>query len=407
MAPQTLLTLDQITNESLRVLENQCVFLKMVTRSYDSAFAIPGAKIGETLRIRLPERYLVNDGPRFVAQPINQKRTTLVVATQKNVGFQFTTAEQTMKLEEFSDLILKPAVSQIASTVDYTVASLYSGIYNSIGTPGTTPSTSEVLTNALALLQVGGAPIAGERPSMAMNPDANAALVNGMKGLFNPVSKITQQFNAGMIAEGILGYDMLKVSQSIHLHRTGTRSTSDSITVNGTLSTQGATTINLQGGTGSATINEGDVFTIGGVFAVNPQTRQSTGKLQQFVCTATNEASGGNWTSVSFQPPIYTSEQVLATVNSFPQDNAPVTFWGAGDEYYPQNLIFFRDALAVVTTDLVKPNGNVQFSRATHNNVSMRIVQGYDMINDFNGTRLDILFGGKVIRPELAVRVWG
>jgi hypothetical protein len=210
-----------------------------------------------------------------------------------------------------------------------------------------------------------------------------------------------------MMGTGVLGFDEVNMSQSIKQHTTGTRSTSDTILVNGAVTTQGATTINLDGGTGSATIKAGDVFTIAGVYAVNPQTRESTGSLQQFVCTSTATASSGAWTSVSISPAIYTSSQALATVDSFPADNAAVTFLGAASTQYAQNLVYHKDAITLATADLLMPQGVDMASRQVHNGISMRIVRQYDINNDRMPCRIDVLYGYSAIRPQMACRMWG
>jgi hypothetical protein len=228
-----------------------------------------------------------------------------------------------------------------------------------------------------------------------------------MKGLFNPTDTVSRQFKNGMMGTGVLGFDEVNMSQSIKVHTTGTRSTTDTILVNGAVSTQGQATISIDGGTGSATVVAGDVFTIAGVFAVNPQTRESTGSLQQFVCTATTTASSGAWTSIPISPAIYTSTSALATVDSFPADNAAVTFVGTASTGYPQNLIYHKDAITFATADLVLPTGVDMAARAVHNGISLRIIRDYDINNDRMPCRIDVLYGFSTIRPQMACRLWG
>jgi hypothetical protein len=224
-----------------------------------------------------------------------------------------------------------------------------------------------------------------------------------MKGLFNPVSTISKQFKSGLMGEGILGYEELNMSQSIKQHTTGTRTGAHTVTT--TVATQGASTIAITG-TGSQIIKKGDVFTIAGVYAVNPQTRESTGSLQQFVATADATATGGAYT-VSVSPAIFTATQALATVDSFPQASAVVTFLGSASTQYPQNLIYHKDAITFATADLVMPQGVDMASRQVHNGISMRIVRQYDINNDRMPCRIDVLYGFGVIRPQMAVRMWG
>ena len=401
----SLLTIDMITRKSLEILENNLVLTRNVNRAYDDSFAVEGAKIGSTLRIRLPDRALVTDGAALQVQDDNEQYTTLAVSNQKHIGVNFTSAELTMQLDDFAERVLKPRVSQLASTIDADVANAYKGIYASVGTPGTTPATSLVLLQAQQKLNEYATPM-NERFA-TVNPAANAGLVEGMKGFFNPTNTISRQFATGMMGTGVLGYDEVNMSQSILNHTTGTRSTADTILVNGAVSTQGQATISIDGGTGSATVVVGDVFTNANVYAVNPQTRQSTGSLQQFVVTAANTASGGAWTSIAVQPPMYTATNALATIDAFPADNAAVTFIGAASTGYAQNLVYNKNAITFATADLLLPQGVDMASRQVHNGISLRIVRQYDINNDRLPCRIDVLYGYSTIRPQMAARIWG
>ena len=401
----SLLTIDMITRKSLEILENNLVITRNCNRAYDDSFAVEGAKIGSTLRIRLPDRALVTDGAALQVQDDNEQYTTLTVSSQKHIGINFTSAELTMQLDDFAERVLKPRISQLASSIDNDVANAYKSIYSSVGTPGTTPSTSLVLLQGNQKMNEYASPMSNRYATV--NPAANANLVEGMKGFFNPAGTISRQFKNGMMGEGVLGYDEVNMSQSIVTHTTGSRSTSDAILVNGAISTQGSTTLALDGGTTTATIVQGDVFTIAGVFAVNPQTRQTTGSLQQFVCTATSTASSGAWATVSVSPAMYTAGNALATIDAFPADNAVITFTGAASTAYPQNLLYQKDAITFATADLLLPQGVDMASRQVHNGISMRIVRQYDINNDRMPCRIDVLYGYSVIRPQMAVRMWG
>jgi hypothetical protein len=394
-----------ITRKSLEILENNLVITRNVNRQYDDSFAVQGAKIGSTLRIRLPDRALVTDGAALQVQDDNEQFTTLTVSTQKHIGMNFTTAELTMQLDDFADRVLKPRVSQLAASIDADVANAYKGIFASVGTPGTTPATSLVLLQAQQKLNESAASM---NPRYAtVSPAANAGLVEGMKGLFNPTDTVSKQFKNGMMGTGVLGLDEINMSQSILQHTTGTRDAAAATIVATTVATQGATTINLSQASVTTTLTVGDVFTIAGVNAVNPQTRQSTGSLQQFVVTEANTASGGTWTSVKVLPAMYTSGNALATIDAFPLINAVVTFLGTASTQYPQNLIYHKDAITFATADLLLPQGVDMASRQVHNGISLRIVRQYDINNDRMPCRIDVLYGYSVIRPAMACRLWG
>ncbi len=397
----SLLTIDMITRKALEILENNLVITRNVNRAYDDSFAIEGAKIGSSLRIRLPDRSLVTDGAALQVQDVSQQQVTLTVDSQKHIGVNFTTAELTMSLDDFADRVLKPRISQLASSIDADVANAYKNIFNSVGTPGTTPATSLVLLQAQQKMNEAAA-VASPR-YLTVNPAANAGLVEGMKGLFNPVSTISRQFKSGLMGEGILGFEELAMSQSMKVHTTGDWGTA--IEVDGAPTAQGTSQLAITFTGSSKTWKVGDVFTMQSVFAVNPQTRESTGSLQQFVVT--EDLTGSSSGTLKFAPALYTATHPLATVDAFPANDADITMLGSAASQYPQNMAYHRDAITFATADLIMPQGVDMSSRQVHNGISMRIVRQYDINNDRLPCRIDVLYGYKVIRPEMAVRVWG
>jgi hypothetical protein len=397
----SILTIDMITRKSLEILENNLVITRNVNRQYDDSFAVEGAKIGSTLRIRLPDRALVTDGAALQVQDDNEQFTTLTVASQKHIGVNFTSAELTMQLDDFAERVLKPRISQLASSIDADVANAYKSIGNTVGTPGTTPSTSLVLLQAQQKLNENAAVMSPRYATV--NPAANAGLVEGMKGLFNPTDTISKQFKNGMMGTGVLGFDEINMSQSIKQHTTGSRvATGNSVTT--TVSSEGAASIALTIGSG-LTVKQGDVFTVADCFAVNPQTRESTGSLFQFVALADATASG---TAITVTvAPIYTAANALATVDSFPVAGKAVVFVGAASTQYAQNLVYHKDAITFATADLLLPQGVDMAARAVHNGISLRIVRQYDINNDRMPCRIDVLYGFSTIRPQMGCRIWG
>ena len=399
----SLLTIDMITRKGLAILENNLVLSRNINRQYDDSFAVEGAKIGSSLRIRLPDRVLVTDGAALQTQDDNEQYTTLTVSTQKHVGINFTSAELSMQLDDFADRVLKPRISQLASSIDADVANVFASVGNSVGTPGTTPATALVMLQAQQKMNEAAAPMSPRY--LTVNPAANAALVNGLSGFFNPSDSISRQFKSGMMGENVLGYEEVNMSQSIKSFTVGSR-TATGGTTSAAVTTEGATTIAITGAGASATIEAGDVFTIANCFAVNPQTRESTGSLFQFVALAdvTLDGSGAGTITVA---PMYSAAHPLATVLSLPATSSAVVFTGAASTTYPQNIAYHKDAFTLATADLILPQGVDMASRANHNGISMRIVRQYDINNDRMPCRVDVLYGYAAIRPQLACRVWG
>jgi hypothetical protein len=401
----SLLTIDMITRKALEILENNLVVTRTVNRQYDSSFAVEGAKIGSTLRIRKPDRALVTDGASLTTQDDDEQYASLTVSSQKHIGVNFTSAEMALSLDDFADRVLKPRISQLASSIDADVANAYKKVYNSVGTPGTTPATSLVLLQAQQKLNENATMM---NPRYAVvNPAANASLVEGMKGFFNPSDTISRQFKNGYLGSGILGYDEISMSQSIKQHTNGSRSASATLLVNGAVSVEGTSTLSVNGDSGTATFKVGDVFTVAGVYAVNPQTRESTGSLQQFTVTEDNTATGDDWNNIAVSPAMYTAGHALATISAFPANDAVVTVVGAASAQYAQNLVYHKDAISFATADLLLPKGVDMASRQVHNGISLRVVRQYDINNDRMPCRIDVLYGYDVIRPEMACRIWG
>jgi len=396
----SILTIDMITRKALEILENNLVLTRNVNRQYDDSFAVEGAKIGSTLRIRLPDRALVTDGAALQVQDDNEQFTTLTVSTQKHIGVNFTSAELTMQLDDFAERVLKPRISQLASSIDADVANAYKSIGNTVGTPGTTPATSLVLLQAQQKLNENAAVM---NPRYAtVNPAANAGLVEGMKVLFNPTDTISRQFKNGMMGMGVLGFDEINMSQSIKQHTTGTRAATGTVTA-AAVTAEGSSTLSLTVGS-AETITVGDVFTIAGVYAVNPQTRESTGSLFQFVALASSTTSTTATVTVA---PMYSAAHALATMLTLPASSAAVVFVGAASTQYPQNLVYHKDAITFATADLLLPQGVDMAARAVHNGISLRVVRQYDINNDRMPCRIDVLYGFSTIRPQMACRIWG
>ena len=399
----SILTIDMITRKALEILENNLVLTRNVNRQYDDSFAVEGAKIGSTLRIRLPDRALVTDGAALQVQDDNEQYTTLTVSSQKHIGVNFTSAELTMQLDDFAERVLKPRISQLASSVDADVANAYKQIGSSVGTPGVAPATALVLLQAQQKLNENAATMSPRYATV--NPAANAALVNGLSGFFNPTDVISRQFKNGMMGEQVLGYEEVNMSQSIKAHTCGTRDATGG-TTSAAVTTEGATTISITGAGNGDTVKAGDVFTVADCYAVNPQTRESTGSLFQFVALSdvTLDGSGAGDVTVA---PMYSASNALATVASLPATGKAVTFVGASGGTYAQNMVYHRDAIAFATADLLLPQGVDMASRAVHNGISLRVVRQYDINNDRMPCRVDVLYGYNTIRPQMACRIWG
>lgn len=399
----SILTPTAVTREALRILHQKLNFVGNVNRTYDDSFAKSGAKIGDSLKIRLPNKYTVRTGKTIQTQDTSEESVTLTVATQKGVDVNFSSAELTMSLDDFSKRILDPAMSVLAANIEYDAMSMYKDVYQEVSDVGAAITTADVLlagkklTDSLALVS--------DR-CLNMNTQDNLDLVEALKGLFNDPAKLSKQYREGMVANNFLGFQDVYQNTMWPTHTTGTDNGTGAYLVNQASVSEGATSITVDTGTG--TWKKGDIFFFAGVYAVHPETKVSTGKLQQFVVT---EDAAANATTIKFSPALYSSG-AKQNVNAMPADNAALykresdettAIGNAAD--YKISMAFHKDAFAFATADLIMPKG-VDFSaRQVLDGISMRIVRQYDINNDNLPCRIDVLYGYKTIRPELACRI--
>lgn len=400
----TILTPQEITREALFLLHNNMALVNHSNRSYDDRFARTGAKIGDTLQIRKPAEFSVGTTADITStiQDYTETKEDLVISQLRNVAINFTSSELTLKIQDFSERILQPAMARLASEIDLVgCQTIISSAYNEVGTPGTTPGTSKVWLDAGAVLDNYAAP-RDKRRAAILNPAANAETVEGLKGLFNSSSEVSKQYKSGMMSDALgLMFDM---DQNISTITTGTRASYQ--TNMGSAPSAGATSITVDTGTG--TIALGEVFTIAGIYECNPETKVNTGRLKQFVATT---AYGSTTTTITVSPAIYTSgarQNVVNTNASSTWDNLALTFRGSASQTYPVNAVLHKDSLVLATADLEDVSQYGAWgARMTQDGISMRIARQYQVVTDQMPCRIDVLFGWKAIRPEHICRVSG
>jgi hypothetical protein len=390
----SLLTIDQITNEAVRLFTQTNAFLRTVSRQYDDQFARTGAKIGSTLRVRLPNDYTVTTGAAITPQGTNEQSTSLTVATQANVPISFGTAEKTMQLDDFSERVLAPAVNRLAAYVASDLMNVVNASSNMVANlSGTTINSPQ----AAQWLQAGAALDQNLCPRMdrkiILDPVTQSRTISSLAGLFNPQVKIADQYETGIISRDTLGFDWM-YDQTTLVHTTGTFSAGG--TVNGASQTGSTLTVNAITGT----FTKGDIITIAGVFAINRLTGLSQGQLRQFVVTS-NVATGA--TSIPIYPAIVAAPAAFNTVTASPANSAVVSLVMPAGSQYRQNLAYFPEAFTLATADLEMPTaGVVQAARANFDGISLRMIEAYDVMSDSLITRMDILYGYAAIKPEWA-----
>lgn len=407
------ITPSQITSETLRILTNESAFLGAINTEYKDEFAQSGAKVGQTINIRNPVQFTTRDGPVVNLQDVNESTVPLTIQPEFGVDFQFSDYDLALKIDKFSDRYLRPAAVALATKLDMRIASLYKGVAGFAGTPGTVPATALAALNAAAVLDNNSAPRDNMR-TLAMNPITNANMVDGTKGLFNDQKVIGEQYRTGLMKTS-LGMDF-QMSQNMPVHTVGplggtplVNGANQGITNQTTTDNPYQASQNLitDGWTAAAALRlrAGDVFTIAGVFAVNPVNKQNTGALRQFVVTAdvSSDASGNAVVPIS---PGLIAGGAYQNVTALPADNAAITVvTGAANTSYAQNMLFHKDAITLATVDMEVPKGMDMAERRVYKGVSMRFVRGFDIVNNRRICRFDILAGYALLRPEWVVRL--
>lgn len=402
----SLITPDVIARESLFHLHNNCVAAKLVDRQYKHEFV----KVGDSVRVRKPVKFYAADGATRVNQDINEESTNITVDERKHVSWEFSMEALTLEVEEYSERYIKPAMIVLANEMDMSI--LRTGaeaFFNRVGEPGTTPSSFSDLGDAAERMDTMSVPDDGQR-NVILNPKARWAISDTIGSTVFNAEMVGDMYRKGRL--GNLANLEIYGSQNVHRHTTGDHNGTP--LVNDASFTNGSNQIAIDGGDASATtgyLRAGDVITIAGVNSVNPVNRQDTGDSAQFVVLEDADTNGSGEVTVTVYPELndgsVTATQAYQTVTDLPADNAAVTVVGSADTAYPQNLAFHRNALSLVTVPLQLPESAGFKARATWDGYSIRVVKDYDIDNDKEVIRLDVLWGVDGIYPELGVRLDG
>lgn len=398
----SLLTIDMITKDALPLFVNSNALLQQVNRQYSAEFKDSGAKIGETVRIRQPSDYTVTDGPNLAIQGNVQVNSSLTVSKQKHVDIAFTSVEQRMQLSEFRELVLRPAINNLAGQVAADLASLADTVPNYIANTSAGSIVSPTKTQFLranALLTANSAPV-GERKSF-LCPETNANLVDSQTSLFNPAGQISDIYKKGVMSGQALGIGDWYEDQNAWTHTSGSFSA-------GLVTGVGANGNSITVGAGiTGTLNEGDIITIPGVYAVNRVNKLVSQRLMQFAVTAYC-ATGA--TSIPIYPALVPPSGGLTvqfqTVSAAPANGAAITMVNPASTSYTSNLIMRPEAFTLGMVDLpLYGAGIIAGSRESYQGTSLRIIDAYLPGSDQKVTRIDVLYGFAAVRPEWAVIV--
>lgn len=389
----SILTPVQVTREAARVLHQKLNFVGNITREYDDSFAKTGAKIGDTLRIRMPNQYVVRNGATLSTQDTTENYVPLQISAQKGVDLNFTSADLTLSLDDFSERILNPAMSVLAANVEADALNMLNDVYNVVNNVGAALTFAKLL-GGRKLLNDNLTPNDGTR-SCLLNTQDNVDLVDALKGLFQDSTAIKQQYKEGAMGR-TAGFDFFENTLMPNT-TTGTAASATTYTVNGANQVGSGVVV----ATGATTFKAGDVITFAGCNRVHPETKSNTGILQQFVVTADHAGGAG---TLAISPAIVTSG-ALQNVSASPTNGGAIVKVGGASVVYKPSAVFHKEAFAFATADLILPGGVDFAARETIDGLSIRTVRAYDINNDKFPCRLDILYGYKTLRAQLAARL--
>lgn len=403
----TLVTPEWVTFEVARYFVNSLRGVAQFNRTYSDEYVQSGAKVGDTVKVRLPQQFEASEGEGLVLQNLYDRTVNVVLNRRRHVGFGWSSAQATTDIDDIRKRYVMPAAETLASTYDrVSMGDVYQSVYNAVGTLGTTPNAALTYSQARVRILDGAGPDMGL--VAVLDPWSDATIAASTATMFHPQRQIAENWTKGQFASDQLGIAKWFSDQNIPRFTSGACAAASTPLVNGANQT-GSSIVTDGWGAASAPV-KGDIVTFAGVYQVNPLSKESTGRLHQFVLTATPTA--GTDITLSISPSIVTSG-ALQNVTAGPADNATVTYWSmaAGGTQAatvsPQNLVFHPDAFASVMADLVMPNGGANGSRVNSKqiNVAMRYVEQFQITTDQNLNRLDILFGSAPIQERLACRV--
>ncbi len=398
-------TIDMVTREALRVAHESCQFIATTDRQYDDSFAKTGAKIGSSLRVRKPNQYVRTSGSRVMdIQDQDEQTSTITVATQDHVDMRFNSAELALSIDELSKRYIEPAVKVLVSNIeaDY-LAYATKKVYNVVGTAGTAITNLSTPGLARARLNQMLAPKDNNR-AIQMDSITMAGLVNGVAAYFNPSNAIASQYKEGLVAR-------TSMADYYENERVWNLTNSADVTVTTAAAaavTDGGTNITLASVASATTA--GMVFTVAGVYACHPETKQSLGYLQPYVVvtggTTTQEVSPATILTGPRQNVCSSASAQLATT-AYNGTSVAVTFSGALSTTYAQPLMYHKEAFQFVTADLPIMDDASKCVRRTQDGLSLRVWQASDIRNDEMLMRIDILYGMSALRPEWGCRMIG
>lgn len=391
-----------------KMLADKIQFVKAIDKEDESTFGknFLSVQPGDTIYVNRPARFNIRTGSALTIQDVVEDKVALAV--NQKIGVDVTVSSNQLATDiafkSWAKRVLDPAASRLAQEVERLILTqAVSGTANLVGTPGTAVNAFLTYMQATQKLDENLAPM--DNRKVLITPGANAATVDALKGLFQSSTEIANQYKSGYMGTAA-GFDFLRNALLPTITNGTQAATGATVT---TTSAEGATTLALTV-TSGATINAGQVFTIAGVSAVHPITKVPYPYLAQFVATNSVTATGTALTGLTFvvdgQAGVFSSaSNGLQNVSQLPTSTSAVVLVGVANTAYTQNIAFHPSAMRFCSVPLIMPDDVTFKAQETVDGITVRVLQQYQIADDTLPMRLDILFGGAVVRPEWLCRL--
>lgn len=394
-----------IAEAAATMLENEMGFCKTIGRADESDYeGKNGYSSGQTIYINKPPRFDVQTSFDITStkQSIIEEKVALPLDIISTIGLSTDSLEfaYEIQLKNYIKRVIKPAVSRIAQDVEVRMLEKATkATYNSIGTAGSNTFDPSTILSARARLTKGTAPADTNR-FLLLESTSMGAAVNARKGQFQDSTEIAKQYKKGLVGVAD-GFNWIE-SELLHTHTNGNDVVFE---VRTTVSTQGATDIVVEGlTTTTGTVTAGTVFTVAGVYAVNPITKVQQEHLQQFVVIDSETADGSGYATLTVSPAMYTTG-AQKNISGFPTDGNAITPVGSASTAYTQGLAYHKEAFRMVSVPLIMPTKAEFAEQRTVNGITVAIIRDFDVNTRSMITRLDFLGGFVADRPEFACRL--
>ena len=389
----TIITPVAVARESLAILHQKLSFIGSINRQYDSSFAVEGAKIGDSLKIKLTNEYTVRTGINMAAQDSTEVSTTLQVATVKGVDLSFTSQELTLSMGDFSKNVIEPAMSVLAAAIEADALTMALDVHNVVNNIGAVMTLRSALLARKSLVD-NLAP--GDARTLLLNTTDNLDMVDALKGLFQDSTQISKQYREGKVGQ-TAGFGDIYENTLFGSQATGTSASVTAYTVNGAAQIGSGVVVQV----GANTFKKGDVVTFVGSNSVHPETKADSGALKTFVVTA--DYAGGAGTLLISPAIVVTGGR--QNVSASPTNGGAVVKIGGASAVYRPSLAYHKNAFTFATADLVKPEGVDFAAREVMDGISLSLVRQFTIADRAFPCRIDCLYGYKTLRSQLAARI--